>query len=270
MLSCLKTGTVLFVDTADLDYFFAYFAKTIPVPFVLLTGDSDYSTPTTQNVDKLLALYPKILHWYGMNSRVIISDLSTKNRQKYSILPNGFSQWGSRTEILGPLIRKWGLKNGQKPSITQQKSKPIENTILVSFNLKTNPPQRNAARNHLCNSKIMKGHATCPSKMIENFEQVMSTYRWVASPHGMGLDCYRTYEALYFGVFVVVQSSTLDPFYENLPVLIVKNWSDVSPDLLNEKYIEFSKKQWNYDKIYTGYWKIQVRSHRDRSEKMIY
>jgi hypothetical protein len=51
-------------------------------------------------------------------------------------------------------------------------------------------------------------------------------YAFVISPHGNGLDCHRTWEALCLGCIVIVKKSPIDTLYTDLPVLIIDNWSD--------------------------------------------
>jgi hypothetical protein len=53
-------------------------------------------------------------------------------------------------------------------------------------------------------------------------------YAFVLSPHGYGLDCHRTWEALALGHIVVTSSSPLDPLYTGLPVITIQNWSEVT------------------------------------------
>jgi len=55
-------------------------------------------------------------------------------------------------------------------------------------------------------------------------------YRFVLSPRGVGLDCHRTWEILFFGGIPVVETSSLDPLFEGLPVLVVDKYSDICRD----------------------------------------
>ncbi len=59
-----------------------------------------------------------------------------------------------------------------------------------------------------------------------------SEYAFVISPHGNGVDCHRTWEALALGCVPIVRTSPLDALYEGLPVLIVSNWCEVTADFL--------------------------------------
>src|SRR5205085_11179000 len=55
---------------------------------------------------------------------------------------------------------------------------------------------------------------------------------FVLSPHGRGLDCHRTWEALACGNIVLVPSSPLDVMYEDLPVIPIKDWSEIDTNRL--------------------------------------
>ncbi len=71
---------------------------------------------------------------------------------------------------------------------------------------------------------------------------------------GNGLDCHRTWEALYLGAIPAVKSSDLDPIYEGLPVLIVEDWSDLTEEYLEKKYEEMSQGEYNLEKLDASYW----------------
>ena len=80
--------------------------------------------------------------------------------------------------------------------------------------------------------KISKDLCYIEKKRISMKETYInqSKYVFVISPHGNGLDCYRTWEALKFGCIPIVKKSSLSisGLYDNLPVLIVKNWEDIN------------------------------------------
>ena len=81
-------------------------------------------------------------------------------------------------------------------------------------------------------------------------------YQWIISPHGNGLDCHRTYEAIALGCIPNVKTSTLDLMYKDMPIIILNDWNDISLELLNEKTKEALKK--SKDTITLNYWKIRT------------
>jgi hypothetical protein len=82
----------------------------------------------------------------------------------------------------------------------------------------------------------------------------MSSHTFVLSPRGVGLDCYRTYEALLLGSYPIVKSSALDGVFERLPVLIVEDWDRVTIDVLREFEGLWRDREWDNSMLFTGYW----------------
>lgn len=86
----------------------------------------------------------------------------------------------------------------------------------------------------------------------------MTEYAFVLSPFGNGMDCHRTWEALLCGCIPIVRSSVFDEMFEGLPVLIVKNWSDISLPLLVTTISEFKDKldkhELSYEKLELSYY----------------
>ena len=83
-------------------------------------------------------------------------------------------------------------------------------------------------------------------------------YKFVLSPAGAGIDCHRTWEAIHTGCIPIVLSSNLNELYNDLPILVVKNWDEINESFLEEQYknIMENKKnnKYNYDKLTLEYW----------------
>ena len=93
-------------------------------------------------------------------------------------------------------------------------------------------------------------------KRTKNWE-IMSTYAFVLSPSGNGIDCHRTWETLCLGCIPIVIGGFFNSIFKDLPVLIVKSWSDVRQELLNQTLIDFKDKPFNYEKLNLQYWTSQ-------------
>lgn len=83
----------------------------------------------------------------------------------------------------------------------------------------------------------------------------MVQYAFVVSPHGNGLDCHRTWESLALGSIPIVKTSGIDSLFDDLPVWIVQDWSEVTTENMKKKMFEFSNKNFNYDKLTLAYWR---------------
>jgi hypothetical protein len=88
----------------------------------------------------------------------------------------------------------------------------------------------------------------------------MIQYTFVISPHGNGLDCHRTWEALVLGCIPIVKSSGLDPLFEGLPVWIVSQWDEVTRESMDYIVNTFRTKSFNYEKLKLSYWQNLLRT----------
>ena len=88
---------------------------------------------------------------------------------------------------------------------------------------------------------------------------ILSEYKFILSPPGAGIDCHRTWEALYSGTIPIVISSSINELYTDMPVLIVNDWNEITQEFLESKYDEIQQKlknnEYNMDKLYFEYWK---------------
>jgi hypothetical protein len=51
-----------------------------------------------------------------------------------------------------------------------------------------------------------------------------------------------------------MKKSFLDIIYEDLPILLVDEWSDINETLLQKTLLKFKNKQFNYNKLKMDYW----------------
>jgi hypothetical protein len=102
--------------------------------------------------------------------------------------------------------------------------------------------------------KILNGDNWINNENIrEETWKNMVKYKWIISPHGNGLDCHRTYEAIALGCIPVVKSSSLDLMYKDMPIIILNDWNEISLELLKSKTEEALKK--SKETITLDYWK---------------
>lgn len=89
-------------------------------------------------------------------------------------------------------------------------------------------------------------------------------YKFVLSPPGAGIDCHRTWEAISVGCIPIVISSNLNELYEDLPILIVKSWDEITEEYLEESYNIIStnimENKYNYDKLTLEFWVDKINN----------
>lgn len=86
-----------------------------------------------------------------------------------------------------------------------------------------------------------------------------ATCFFTISPLGNGLDCHRTWEALALGTVPIVRTSPLDPLYAGLPVVIVNEWSQVTPAFLADQRDAMLHQRFDYSRLLGQYWLDELR-----------
>lgn len=87
-------------------------------------------------------------------------------------------------------------------------------------------------------------------------------YAFSISPPGNGLDTHRTWEDLVLGCIVIVKSSSLNPLYEDLPVIIVQDWSEITEENMTlwlEKYPDALTNPSYREKLTNRYWIDKIK-----------
>ena len=92
-----------------------------------------------------------------------------------------------------------------------------------------------------------------------DFYNILSSYQFVLSPRGRGIDCYRTWEALYVGTIPIIKSSSIDELFQDLPVIIVKSWDEINKKFLDDKLEEFSKRTFEVGRLSSTYWINKIK-----------
>jgi hypothetical protein len=66
-----------------------------------------------------------------------------------------------------------------------------------------------------------------PRLNSRKYRQLLNSYGFVASPPGNGIDCHRTWEALYLGVVPILKKSIFYSFFPDLPAIFVDDWKEI-------------------------------------------
>lgn len=76
--------------------------------------------------------------------------------------------------------------------------------------------------------------------------------KYVLSPHGFYPDCYRHYESMYLSAIPITLKNPQLKHLEDMPALLLNDWSELSEDLLNSSYESILKK--SREKLDINYW----------------
>jgi len=256
--------TIYICNTA-IPNFINNYSININYKYILVSGDCDETVPNNifESLDNFLNFInnDNLLHWYSQNCII--------NHSKVTRMPIGLdyhsmskcsNDWGPQTlpikqeETLMEIINS----NIEKPFWKRQ-IKCYSNFHFSMPDFYRFQYDRIDAIN-----KVPKELVFYEENKISRYDTFknQSEYAFVLSPHGNGLDCHRTWEALILGSIPIVRSSGIDTLYDDLPVLIVNEWSDITYELLENTITQFKNKQFNYYKITLKYWVEKINSHK--------
>lgn len=274
----LPRGSVVHVKTDHLGDFERILLPAIREPIVLVTGDAD-AAPVKAH--RHLLDHPRIGHWFAQNC-----DLD-ESHPRLGLIPIGldnpvYTKFEKRLGFLVDMLagrarldprlvtNDTGQQGRFNAVVAEARAeigrKPL--TVLCTFhkNHRIAPdisgiPDRVAAAAALGG----KDHCHFVTSRIpqEDCWRMHRDFAFEASPQGNGMDCFRTWEALALGTVPIVRTSSLDRLYRGhrLPVAIVEDWSEVTPERL---------KQWAEDlvpqldttrhKLSADYWSGVIRT----------
>jgi hypothetical protein len=244
--------------------------------FYLVSGDSDATVPNGMidiyhNPTKLddgvctqIMNHPKLIKWFAQNCIYTADENCAQTSEKMykdltnikiTQLPIGLDYhtisndpgkfWRDESEGNTPKYQEMILKNirlDMKPfyeripkifvhaSMNSGRQKALEGipNELIELNL-----------NRMCRTKVWKE---------------MVNYTFAFSPYGAGPDCHRHWELLCLGCIPIIKSFGSDKMFEDLPVLIVNEWSDINEQLLEDTIAKFKNTKFNYNKLSLKYW----------------
>ena len=261
--SNLKPNCSIYVCSSAIPHFIHAIFPQIPFPFVLVSGDCDETVPNdilTPDQFRQFIESDKIIHWYSQNCWAINPKLTQMPiGLDYHTMSGGNSSWGLQST---PLDQESILKTIKANSLPFYERKIGETQIAYSnfhfFMTTKHGYDRKDAQSNIPNKLIFyEPHKLERKQSWENQAQ----FPFVISPHGGGYDCHRTWEALCLGCIPIVKTSILDPMYEELPVLIVNSWSDVTLDLLQNTIEKYKTQTFNYDKLLLSYWTSKINAY---------
>jgi hypothetical protein len=209
-----------------IDYVHSFFELNLDKQYILFTHNGDL--PVDDNYLRYMD-NPNLLKWYGQNIMTY--------HPKVTSIPIGIAN-----EI-------WPHGDEKVFNEVINQNLPKERLIYVNFDVNTNRRERNYCLSEL-NQRGFEMGEKLPLKQY--LQEVAKSY-FIVSPNGNGIDCHKTWEALYLGAIPIVTKSINIEHYINYPIIMIDSWSDFDQSSYT---IELYKKLWsNFDqtKIYFNY-----------------
>ena len=261
----ISPHSILHVCPQALPEFVKKVLPNIKVPFKLLTNNSDCTIPDDYQEEATIILNnPMLEMWFAQNC--------VGTHEKLIQIPIGLDYHSMRPSGRKLMIweqpekHKFGWGLCKHPTEQEQQLNQLKD---ISKHFWERDVKAYANFQFLMwtrYGKIDRKDAldTVPKEIVF-YEPVKTTrdvcwknmikYAFVLSPHGNGLDCHRTWEALCLGCIPIMKTSGLDPLFDDLPVWIISDWRDVTLDAMKKKIDEYKSRVFNYDKLTLRYWK---------------
>jgi hypothetical protein len=181
--------------------------------------------PSEESLSNLSRVFSKIwaVNWIGNLENVVAIPIGIENRKLHvNGVPRDFKK-----------LIKQGIPSSQER----------KNQILVSFSITTNRSERLSAIESV--QKISEIEVVDFHGNVSAYQRELLKSRFVLSPPGNGMDCHRTWEALYLGAIPVVKRRFWPFTHLDLPVIILDDWDELSKlheqKLPNQVSIDFMR-----------------------------
>lgn len=162
-----------------------------------------------------------------------------------------------------------------------------DHLTLINFNPRTDRTgTRSRVWSDMCNPDKSTSFTTCIKKAAGVhvfrlgliYERNRQYPLWI-SPRGNGIDCHRTWEALYLDIVPIVWNSTLNTLYTNLPIIVINNHTELTESYLRDRLHEIAMKKianlnshlsngYQYEKLRNAYWRRMILSKSKYVTKM--
>lgn len=269
----IDEGDLVWVRLEDLHRFIPDVLNRTEAKFFLFTGGGDDSAPGRFLKEAETLIHSgKIFHWFTHNYDGHYDD--TEVSDFITPLPVGFDfhtrarrNYVSWAEIFDGYLTTYRRQSPHDQEIEflqiLKKCKPRQERVMkvyADFYLNNSSHRRKFGETR---AEIYEqiGANDCfafQKKRLrrKDYWEKMADFIFVISPHGNGMDCLRTWEALALGCIPIVKKSPLDRLYQGLPVVIVEDWREIDEQNLAEWELQYRRinPRQVQEKLSMNYW----------------
>jgi len=243
----IRDGAVIWMRIEGLQRFNREVLPGLKSRFVLVTGESDWSVPSSFPQDAQTVLESgKLLHWFSVNYDGPPDDRITpmpigieypkRNEITVSLRAGSYcafkkspeqheAEWDRLAAHAPPLQQRVRLASADFHFHNTSANRRFgESREDIRDRLRDNPNIAWARRRQLS--------PLAPRRRYLEHAFVIVTY-------GRGLDGHRTWEALQLGCIVIVKKGPLDVLYQGLPVVSLDRWEDITADNMQRWYEQY-------------------------------
>ena len=101
-------------------------------------------------------------------------------------------------------------------------------------------------------------HGTYDLTQLQFYRRV-AAHKFTISPEGNGVDCHRTWEAMYLKSIPIVQESVEMDHFRDLPILFTRDYTELTEQYLEQQYQKMLDTDYDVEKLYLSYWRNQIK-----------
>lgn len=229
------------ITFSKIDYVYQFKEKNVNT-FITHNGDFEVNLQTILSA-------PKFERWFAQNKNVD-NDLITS-------IPIGLENFEpefSYKSMFGKFssLPTNGPQKKEYISFLSSNLNTHNNLVYLNFNTTTYPSERNYVKNKFINEKWITREEKVDWK---TYYKSLSNSKFCISPRGNGIDCHRTWEALYLRTIPILKKEYYMEEFSDLPILFVDEWDKITEEYLYNKYEQMIKIDYNLEKMRMSYWK---------------
>jgi hypothetical protein len=241
--STISTNTnpsIIFVSGHLVEHFFSTIAPRLSHPYVLISNNAD----TNITPEITTKINGHLTHWFAQNCLA--------DHPKITPLPIGLAN------------KRLYLDIGMPHHFDRLRATdtPKQQKIFYKFNVATNPPERSAALRALSASPL----SATTEQWIEGVSYLnhLNGFSFVASPAGNGIDCHRTWEAMYLKTVPILTRTPMATYFANLglPLVVIDNWDELATWTARDltAMYESAIPKFSHPALWMDYWASLIRT----------
>lgn len=232
----LKERNIVYTHTMYVRQLFEEI-KRLKCEFVIVTHNCDV------NVDDSFQVPDNVIHWFTQN-------VNTTNPKVESI-PIGLEN------------DKWfkNIRKKEKMEAWLKIPKEYKNLVYLNSNIKTNPKERQPLYDLFGKEPWVTSFHGVNGVGFDEYLFNICNHKYVFCPDGNGIDTHRLWETLYMGAIPIVKKGINTWFYNDLPIVYVSEWEEVTKEILDNIWELHKKGKWDKEKLTFNYWKNKIRSY---------
>lgn len=200
---------------------------------LIVSGHSDF--PVTE---EFVRRYP-FATWFAINNQ---------SRRAFGI-PLGITNNTTESELHSIY--------GNVDVMTEAVNKPreIRNLAYMNFSINTYPIEREKVWNMFRTKEwVTTGNPVNTLEGRKEFLTELRNHHYVLCPRGNGVDTHRLWETLYMGSIPIVIQDIAHAGWQDLPILFVSSWEEITEEFLIGQLSRFQTTNWNLRKLHVSYW----------------